>query len=333
MNLRRYLLRKVVYVLVTVFFIASLNFFLFQVLPGDPTRVLLPRGCSGSTVTGGACPLRAQLMHEWGLDQPLTTRYVLYIWNLLHGNLGTTLTYNGGGQPVANVIGSTIWITLILVGVATTVTMWLGIILGRISGWRRGRKVDIVITMSTLFGYSMPSFWVSFMLVYFFALILPVFPLVWNLGVYSHMDLPAILVDFAYHLVLPVLAFVITNIAWFSLTLRNSLTDVLPEDYMVTAAAKGLDEEDQLRHHALPNARLPLVTASALYFGWVVSGAIVIEIAFGIHGLGVLTWEATLGYDFPLMSGIFLIATLGVVVANAIADILYIVLDPRVREA
>ncbi len=102
---------------------------------------------------------------------------------------------------------------------------------------------------------------------------------------------------------------------------------------MGTAAAKGRGEEDQLRHHALPNARLPLVTASALYFGWVVSGAIVIEIAFGIHGLGVLTWEATLGYDFPLMSGIFLIATLGVVVANAIADILYIVLDPRVREA
>jgi peptide/nickel transport system permease protein len=179
----------------------------------------------------------------------------------------------------------------------------------------------------------MPSFWVSFMLVYAFALVIPVFPLVWNLGAYAHMDVLSTLIDFAYHLVLPVAAFVITNIAWFSLTLRNSLTDVLPEDYMVTAAAKGLDEDAQLRHHALPNARLPLVTASALYFGWVVSGAIVIEIAFGIHGLGQLTWEATLGYDFPLMSGIFLIATLGVVIANAVADVLYTVLDPRVREA
>jgi peptide/nickel transport system permease protein len=272
-------------------------------------------------------------MHEWGLDQPPTTRYVLYLWNLLHGDLGTTITYNGGGQPVAAVIGSSIWVTLILVGVATVVTMWLGIILGRISGWRRGRRTDVIITMGTLFGYSMPAFYVSFVLIYAFALVVPIFPLVWNLSAYAHMDTLSIIADFAYHLVLPVTAFVITDIAWFSLTLRNSLTDVLPEDYMVTAAAKGLDEADQLRHHALPNARLPLVTASALYFGWILSGAIVIEIAFGVHGLGQLTWEATLGYDFPLMSGIFLIATFGVVIANAVADVLYMFLDPRVREA
>jgi peptide/nickel transport system permease protein len=332
-NLRRYLVRKVVYVIVTIFFIASLNFFIFQVLPGDPTRVLLPKGCSGSTVTGGACPLRLMLLHQWGLDQPVTTRYVLYMWNLLHGNLGTTITYNKGGQPVADAIASTLWITLILVGVATTVTMWLGVVLGRISGWRRGRKSDVIITMSTLFGYSMPSFWVSLMLVYLLAVVIPVFPITWDTGRYSRMDIASIAVDYAWHLILPVTAFVITNVAWFSLTLRNSLTDVLPEDYMVTAAAKGLDEKQQLREHALPNARLPLVTASALYFGWVLSGAIVIEVAFGIHGLGLLTWEATTGYDYPLMGGIFFVAAVGVVLANAVADVLYIILDPRVREA
>jgi len=155
----------------------------------------------------------------------------------------------------------------------------------------------------------------------------------WDFGAYARMDLLSTVLDYMWHLILPVATFVITNVAWFSLTLRNSLTDVLPEDYMITARAKGLSQSQQLRWHALPNARLPLVTASALYFGWVVSGAIVIEIVFTIQGLGQLTWEATTAFDFPLLSGIFLIATIGVVVANAIADVLYMFLDPRVREA
>src|SRR2546425_548430 len=236
MNFRRYLLRKAVYVIITIFFIASLNFLLFQVIAGDPTYVLLPRGCGTSNVTG-ECPLRAQLIHEWALDQPLIVRFVTYLRNVFSGNLGTSITYQTG-VPVATIIAP------------------------RLS----------------------PTF-------------------------------------------------IITNVAWFSLTLRNSLTDVLPEDYMITARAKGLSQGQQLRWHALPNARLPLVTASALYFGWVVSGAIVIEIVFTIQGLGQLTWEATTSFDFPLLSAIFLIATIGVVVANAVADVLYMFLDPRVREA
>jgi len=325
-------LRKAVYVLVTVFFIATLNFFIFQVIPGDPTRVILPRGC-GSTVQGGACPLRAMLIEKWGLDQPVTVRYVRYMWNLLHGDLGTTITYFGGGRPVAEVIASKVLITLTLVGVATALTMWLGIVLGRISVWRRGRRADVIITMSTLAGYSMPSFWISLMLLYAFAVAVPVFPTYWDMGAYARMDMFSVAADYVWHLILPIAAFALTNVAWFSLTLRNSLTDVLPEDYMVTAAAKGLDERRQLREHALPNARLPLVTASALYFGWVVSGAIVIEVAFSIQGLGLLEWDATLNYDYPLMGGIFLVATFGVVIANAVADILYVILDPRVREA
>jgi len=325
MNFRRYLLRKSVYVIITIFFIASLNFLLFQVIAGDPTYVLLPRGCGTSNVTG-ECPLRAALIHEWALDQPLIVRFATY------GNLGTSITYQTG-VPVATIIAPRLWTTLILVGVATAATMWLGIILGRISGWRRGRPADVIITLSTLFGYSMPSFWVSLLLIFSLSVTIRIFPVYWDFGAYARMDLLSTVLDYMWHLVLPVATFVITNVAWFSLTLRNSLTDVLPEDYMITARAKGLSQSQQLRWHALPNARLPLVTASALYFGWVVSGAIVIEIVFTIQGLGQLTWEATTAFDFPLLSGIFLIATIGVVVANAIADVLYMFLDPRVREA
>ena len=332
MNLRRFLLRKAIYVVLTVFFIASLNFVIFQVLPGDPTRVLLPRGGTSNATANEN--LRVQLLHEWGLDLPVTSRYFIYFKNLLLGNLGTTITYLGGGRPVLDVILPRLVTTLVLVGVATAVTMWLGMVIGRVSGWRRGRLTDVVITISSLFGYSMPSFWVSLVLIFFFAVEIPLFPVHSETSsFYSTLDPLGQLVDRIYHLILPVVTFVITNVAWFSLTLRNSLSDVLPEDYMTTAMAKGLTESQQLRWHALPNARLPVVTAAALYFGWVVSGAIVIEIVFDFQGLGKLTWDATLALDYPLMSGIFLVATLGVVIANAIADILYLFLDPRVREA
>ena len=331
MNLRRTLLRKLVYVVLTVFLIASLNFFLFQVLPGDPTRVLLPKGCGGSNVT--SCPLREQLMSEWGLDQPVFNRYVIYMTNLLKGDLGRSITYRQG-MPVATVIAQRLPVTLLLVGVATVLSLWLGIVLGRISGWRRGRPSDVVITITTLLGYSMPSFWVGLLLFFSFAVAVPLFPQAGDRSPnWASLDLIGQAADMGWHLVLPVLTFTITNIAWFSLTLRNSLTDVLPEDYMVTANAKGLTEQQQLKRHALPNARLPLVTAAALYFGWVVSGAIVIEQIFQINGLGQLEWEATLSLDYPLMSGIFLIAALGVVICNSVADFLYMLMDPRVREA
>lgn len=311
-----------------------MNFFIFQVLPGDPTRAVSQRGASctgqGSEIGSASCQLRAELIREWGLDKPVVQRYIIYMTNLFQGNLGTSITLVPG-VPVTTLIAPVFTITLLLVGLATVVTMWAGVVLGRISGWRRGSKTDVAITLSTLTGYSMPSFWVSLVLLFVFAYLVRIFPLPGSIR--PGPDPFVNVVNQIYYLLLPIIAFLITNVAWFSLTLRNSLTDVLPEDYMVTAAAKGLNERQQLRWHALPNARLPLVTASALYFGWVVSGVIVIETVFNINGFGFLTWNATVNEDFPVLSAVFLIATIGVVVANAVADVLYMVLDPRVREA
>ncbi len=304
-------------------------------MPGDPTRAIIPRGgdvgaggnCTGSQIGNARCGLRAELIAEWGLDKPVVQRYVIYLGNLLQGNFGTSITVRPG-VPVTQVIGPVLSTTLTLIGIATFLTMWLGIILGRISGWRRGGKTDVSITMFTLIGYSMPSFWVSLMLVFGLAYVVPIFPLQLQVSV----DPVVNALNTLYYWILPILVFVITNVAWFSLTLRNSLTEVLPEDYMLTAAAKGLNERQQLRWHALPNARLPVVTASALYFGWIVSGVIVIETVFNINGIGLLTWTATKSNDYPLLGAIFLIATIGVVVGNAVADVLYTLLDPRVRE-
>jgi peptide/nickel transport system permease protein len=332
MNLRRYLARKAVYVLVTVFLIASLNFFLFQILPGDPTRVLLPRGGGASNVTHGN--LRDELTHQWGLDKPLMDRFVIYLGNLVQGDLGTSITHRPG-TPVLDIIKPRLLFTIVLVGVATALTMWFGVLLGRFSGWRRGRMSDVAITLTGMLTYSMPTFWISLVLVFFLAVGLQLFPVAGEhvtVG-WEQMNLFEQFADRAYHMVLPIVTFAISNYAIFTLTMRNSLTDVLTEDYMLTARAKGLTEERQLRRHALPNARLPVVTVGAFYFGWVLSGAIVVEYVFSLPGLGQLEWDAVQNLDFPLMSGIFLLATVGVVVANAVADILYVVLDPRVREA
>lgn len=330
MNLRRLLIKKAALVVLTVFFIASLNFFIFQVLPGDPTRVLLPKGGSSNITATNA--LRATLLHDWGLDQPMTTRFMIYMGNLIRGNWGTSITaFPGTG--VWEIILPRLATTLLLIGIATILTMWLGLILGRVSGWRRGKRVDVIVTMSSLFGYSMPSFWISLVLIYYLAVVFPVFPVHGQFTIgYEKLPVFNQFLDELYHFALPITAFVINNLAWFSLTMRGSLTDVLPEAYMVTAAAKGLTERQQLHWHALPNARLPVVTAAALYFGWVVSGAIVVEYVFDIQGLGQLTWQATVALDFPLLSAIFLVATLGVVIANAVTDVLYLYLDPRVRD-
>jgi len=331
LNLRRYLVRKAVYVVATIFLIATFNFFLFQILPGDPTRVLVPKGGGTSNVTYGG--LRDQLIHEWGLDRPLIERFVIYFGKLLQGDLGISITYRPN-TSVVSVIAPNLVSTITLVGVATALTMWFGIIVGRISGWRRGKFSDISLTLGGMIGYSMPTFWISLILLYVFAVAIQLLPVYGqsSLG-YEKLDLLSQIIDRILHMILPIATFVISNFAIFSLTLRNSLTDVLTEDFMLTARAKGLSEKDQLRRHALPNARLPVVTVGAFYFGWVLSGAIVIEYVFALPGLGQLEWIAAQSLDFPLMSAIFLLGTIGVVVANAIADVLYIVLDPRVREA
>lgn len=318
------------FVVLTIFLITALNFFIFQVLPGDPTFSVNSRGCGASAVVG-SCPVRDEMIKIWGLNKPVVQRFEIYMTNLLQGNLGLSLTQPMGGAPVTTIIGPALVVTLELIGLATIVTMWLGMILGRISGWHRGSLTDVTITLTTLAGYSMPSFWVSLVILFGFSVEVPIFyaPGALSLTGDPLVDTLATL----YYYIPAIIVFAITNVAWFSLTLRNSLTEVLPEDYMVTAAAKGLSERQQLRWHALPNARLPVVTASALYFGWIVSGVIVIETVFGINGIGLLTWTATLSQNYPLLSGIFLVCTIGVVLANAVADVLYMFLDPRVREA
>ena len=331
---RAYLLRKIVGLVVTVLLVTSLNFFIFQVLPGDPTRILLPRGGGSPTDVVNFTSLRQRLTHEWGLDRPVYERFGIYLWNLAHGNWGTTITYKPG-LDVWTVILPRLLNTLVLTGIGTLVAIWLGIKLGLFAGWRRGKKAEGAVLLSSLLLYSMPTFWLAIALLYFFGVYLPLLPTggATTPVVYDTLDFWGQLGDRGVHLILPLAAFILNEHAIFTLITRNSLIEELSEDYILTARAKGLSGRQQLRKHAVPNARLPVATLVALYIGWIFSGAIVIEVVFGLTGIGLLTWEAVQSRDYPLLSAIFLLGTLAVIVANTILDIAYPYLDPRVTEA
>ena len=334
MNYRAYLTRKAAGLLVTVLLITTLNFFIFQVLPGDPSRVLIPRGGDLPPGAINTTALRDRLTREWGLDRPVYERFAIYFLNILQGNWGTSITVRPS-VSVWTVIVPALWTTVFFVGTATIVSIWLGMRLGKFSGWRRGQPSDTAVSILSLLLYSMPTFWLAIILIFVFAKQLDVFPIGGEATYpdYDTYDIWGKIVDRGAHLVLPLAAFVLNNFAIFTLIMRNSLIDELSEDYMTTARAKGLSQSQQLDRHAIPNARLPVATVVALYVGWVFSGAIVIEVVFGLNGLGLLTWTAVERRDFPLLSAIFLLATLGVVVANTILDIAYSYMDPRVTEA
>jgi peptide/nickel transport system permease protein len=331
MNYRAYLLRKLGTLLLTVLLVTTLNFFIFQVLPGDPTRILLPRGGGSPTDVVNYTSLRIQLTREWGLDRPLLDRFGIYLWNLLNGNWGTSITFRPGAD-VWDIITPRLANTIVFVGIATFLSIWLGMWIGRFAGWRRGSRSEVAVSLLSLVAYSLPTFWLAIALILGFAVVVPLFPTSreFDPQLYPSLDILGKIVDRAVHMVLPLIAFVVNNYAIFALIMRNSLVEELSEDYMLTAKAKGLSEMQQLRRHAIPNARLPVVTVIALYVGWVLSGAIVIEAVFSLNGIGLLTQDAIVVRDFPLLSALFLLGTLGVVVANTIADIAYSYLDPRV---
>lgn len=334
MSYRVYLTRKLVGLVVTVLLVLTLNFFLFQVLPGDPTRVLLPRGGDVPTDVYNVTALRDTLRVQWGLDRPVYERFGIYLANILQGNWGTSILYRPG-VDVWTIILPRVASTLTFMGLGTVASIWLGIRLGEFCGRRRGKISDSSVMMTSLLLYSVPTFWLGIALIYMLAVYVPVFPVGGEKTpvLYETFDVWGQLADRGVHLVLPVAAFVLNNHAIFTLIMRNSLVEELSEDYMTTARAKGLSSGQQMRRHAIPNARLPVSTVIALYVGWIFSGAIVIELVFQINGIGYLSWEAVRVRDYPLLSAIFLLGTLGVVVANTVLDILYSHMDPRVVEA
>ena len=321
----RYLVRRFASAAVTIFLIVVLNFVLFRAMPGSPERVLLGR------LPGITPEVIEDTRREWALDKPLfPDQFVAYIASTGTGDLG--FSFAQGGRPVTDVLGQRLWPTLLLFGLGELVAIVLGLALGAYSGWKRGSVVDHVGNAISLVLYSTPYFLLGMGLLILFATTLGWFP---SFGMTTsgrqYSDVFEHLGDIASHLVLPLATVALGLVGQYAILMRSSILDTLTEDYINTARAKGLPEGRVLRAHALPNALLPTVSLVAINLGYVVAGAITVEVVFNWPGLGTLTVEALAGRDYPVLQGVFLLLSVAVVLANLIADLAYGLLDPRVR--
>jgi peptide/nickel transport system permease protein len=319
----RYLGRRVVQAFLTILFILVLNFFLFRMMPGSPDRILTRNPNISAEV-------KAELRAKWGLDQPLPAQFVTYLGSTIQGDLGLSFKYRG--QPVTEVLGQRIWPTVILFGAGELIAIVVGLGLGAYAGWRRGGPVDYIGNGASLILYSTPYFVLGMLLLVVFATALGWFPTSGMVTIGA--TFPTLwdqLVDFGAHFVLPLATVSLGLIGLYSILMRSSIIETLSEDYVQTARAKGLRDGRILRHHALPNAMLPAVTIVAIQLGYVIAGAITVEIVFNWPGLGTLTVDALSARDYPVLQGIFLLLAVSVVIANLIADLIYGLLDPRVR--
>jgi peptide/nickel transport system permease protein len=321
MGSRRYLLSKCLQAVVTLWFVLTFNFFLFRVLPGDPIGLL----ARSEKLTPADV---AALRHDQGLDLPMAQQYVVYMKNVLTGDLGDSLRT---GLPVRELIGSRMWPTVLLVGLGTILASWLGVLIGIRGGWRRGSRFDTSSQYSSLVLYAMPEGWLGMLLLLFFSGWLHWFPA----GGYASADKTGVayLVDLLDHLFLPLLTLTLGYIGGYAIVMRSSMIETINEDFVHTARAKGVPERLVRRKHVVPNAFLPSFTLIILSFGFVLGGAIVIETVFSWPGLGLLTYNAINTLDYPVIQGVFLIASAAVIVANLAADITYGYLDPRIKQA
>jgi peptide/nickel transport system permease protein len=317
----RWLLGKVAAALLTLAFVIVFNFFLFR-LVGDPTTQLarLP----------GSTPAEIEkLKADYGLDKPLPGQFVDYVGDTLTLDLGIS---QRSRQPVWDEIKAAIPWTLLLVGTGTLAATLLGSWLGVIAATKRGKRTDDGLLSFSLFTYAAPEYWIGIILILVFAVWIPIFPagLQMSPGVdFANWWDQA--VDVLDHLILPATAMTLMLLGQYFLIMRSSMVDVLTEDFVTVKRATGLPWNRVVRSHAVPNALLPLVTVAAIQFGLVAGGAITIETIFSWPGLGELSFTAINDKDFPVLEGTFLVFSVGVILANLIADCLYFYLDPRVQ--
>jgi peptide/nickel transport system permease protein len=318
----RYVLRKLAQAVFTIVAIVLLLFVLFRMMPGSPDRAIKNPNLTAEQVEAARA--------RWGLDKPLIPdQLVAYIQATMSGDLGYSIKYRG--QPVGEVIADAAGPTVLLLGICEVIAITTGLLLGAYQGWRRGGALDRVGGGIALILYSMPYFVIGMPLIIIFSAGLGWFP---TSGMTTSggptEPIPAFL-DLLSHLVLPVTAISLGLLGGYSILMRSAIIDTRTEDYVTTARAKGLADGRILRHHAFPNAMLPMVTYIAISLGYVIAGALTAEVVFNWPGIGTLTVTALDARDYPLLQGIFLLVAISVVLANFVADIVYGLLDPRVR--
>jgi peptide/nickel transport system permease protein len=323
----RFLLRRIIFYLVTGWAALTLNFLIPRMMPGNPVESLLARYSSQLTPSATrALTLLFGLNHS----ASLWSQYTTYWAQLVHGNLGLSFTYFPAS--VVSVIGSSLPWSLALIGLTTIFSFVIGTLLGILSGWRRGSWWDTLAPITTFFS-AVPYFWLGLACVYVFGAELHWFPLS---GGYSSSLIPGLSLSFIssalYYGALPALTIVLSSMAGWLLGMRNMMVTTMAQDYVVMAEAKGLSKRRVMFAYAARNAILPSLSSFAMSLGFVVGGAILVEIVFSYPGIGFVLYSAVTNDDYPLIQGIFLCITLVVLAANFAADLVYVIVDPRTRQ-
>ena len=323
-TLARYLSRKAGGALISLAMVVVLGFFSFRVLPGSDPAINLTRGrrVSAEEVE--------RLRGQFGLDKPLAVQFLRYVRDLFTGDLGHSYVYN---QPVSSLILDRLGPTLLLTGTAAVISMVLGLWLGQKVAWKRDSWFDRTQTGLALTLWSVPTFWLGLLLLLVFAGGLRLFPSGGMRTPGSDATGLAVVIDVAWHMVLPVITMVAVSYAYYLMVMRASVLEEMTADYLTTARAKGLTEDKVRTRHAVPNALLPTVTLVFLTLGGLVGGAVTVETVFSWPGLGYLTFQGLSAPDLPLLQGTYVIFSSIVIVMNFVADLVYRVLDPRLKAA
>ena len=304
-------------VLATIPIMAIVAFFVFSLLyfaPGDPAAVIAGDQANPADVE--------RIRQSLGLDRPFLIRFGAWVWQILHGNLGTSVFSN---LPVAGVIAERFEPTLSLMAATLLFAVAIAVPTGVVAAWRANTVIDRAIMALAVLGFSIPVFVIAYLLMYGFALELQWLP------VQGYTPLSEGVAPWLRNLILPALALGCVYIALIARTTRAAMLDVLQQDYIRTARAKGVGQTGILFLHALKNAAVPIVTVIGIGFALLIGGAVVTESVFAIPGLGRLTVDAILRRDYPVIQGVVLLFSFVYVIVNLLVDLLYVVLDPRIR--
>lgn len=340
MGLRSFIAKRVIYMVFLLFGVLTINFMIFELMPGDPLAMFI---APGHELTFEE---QQQLMEIWGLADPPHIRYVVYVRNMLTWQFGRS--FAPGHRWVSNEIMERLPNTLLLMGTSTFLSIIIGTMLGVLAAHKRGKIFDSTAVIGSLTTYALPSFWMGMVFLLVFSIRLGWFPLggtvprEWALswpqpyttnilGVDIVMPSIEELLSRLHHLVLPTVTLVLFMYGGYLLLTRATMLETLTEDYILTARAKGVKERTVLFKHALKNAALPLITNAALALGFMISGAIITEQVFNWRGIGGWIWMSIQYTDYPALQAIFYVVALCVIIGNFLADLLYGIIDPRIK--
>lgn len=324
MELRRYIARRTIQVIIIFFVILTVLFLLFRLAPGDPVSMMVDPDMTQEDAE--------MLIVQLGLDQPIGVQYLIYIKNFFTGDFGYSFHY---GEPVVDIIWNRLPNTILLFTTSIILSALVGVFLGKIASWHKGKKTDSLLTIGALVTHTLFLPWLALILIWVFGYKFGWFPINGMISEEVWLDPEAGFItralDVMYHMVLPLFTLFLIHFGAYLLIMRSSMLETLKEDYILTARAKGLEEKVIRDHHAAPNAALPVVTSVGLSLAFSINGGALTETVFTWPGIGRELVSSVSQNDYPLALACFLMIAGVVLVSNLVVDVLYAYLDPRIR--